>query len=276
MLSLNCNGRLFASEEPVVMGIINVTPDSFYSGSRREETDAVLRQAEKMLGEGARILDIGGQSTRPGSERLSAEEELTRVTEPIRAIQDRFPEAFISIDTYHARVAREAVAAGASIVNDISGGSGDPDMIKTVAELGVPYVLMHIKGTPANMHQIPPYEDVTRELLDFFIAKKNELTQAGIRDLIIDPGFGFGKTAANNFELLRNLRAFEISGTPLLLGISRKSFIYKTLGIAPEQALNGTTVLHTVGLLGGACVLRVHDVREAVECIRLCKALGKP
>ncbi len=275
MFTLNCKGRLLVLEKPVVMGIINVTPDSFYEGSRHQGTDEVLRRAETMLNEGAIILDIGGQSSRPGSARITAEEELTRVMGPVEALARNFPDAFISIDTYYARVARETVAAGACIVNDISAGSLDGEMIATVASLQVPYVLMHMKGTPETMHRDPRYENVTRELLDFFIWKKEELQRAGIVDIIIDPGFGFGKNAEHNFELLRNLPVFSMLTAPLLLGISRKSFIYKTLDIPAEDALNGTTALHAVGLMNGASILRVHDVKEAAQTIRLFNALAK-
>lgn len=269
MFTLNCKGRLLVIDKPVVMGIINVTPDSFYTGSRVQDVDAVLHQAEKMLNEGAVILDIGGQSTRPGSERISTGEELKRIIEPVSAIHARFPEAFISIDTFYAAVAKEAVHAGADIVNDISAGSIDSDMFPTVASLQTPYVLMHMKGTPQTMQQEAEYENVTREVLDFLITKSAECRKAGIRDIIIDPGFGFGKTAAHNFELLRNLSLFQMLNSPLLLGISRKSFIWKTLGISAEEALNGTTAMNMAGLMNGATILRVHDVKEAVQTIRL-------
>jgi dihydropteroate synthase len=200
---------------------------------------------------------------------LSAADELKRVIEPIKVIHQNFPEAFISIDTYYSLVAKEAVAAGASIVNDISAGSMDDRMIETAAVLKVPYVLMHMQGTPQNMQQHPQYEDITKEVLDFFIRKKDELHKAGITDIIIDPGFGFGKTIAHNFELLRNLPVFKMLDCPLLLGISRKSTISKTLGITAEEALNGTTILNTIGLMNGASVLRVHDVKEAAEAVKL-------
>ncbi len=272
MFTLNCKGRVLTIDKPLVMGIINITPDSFYKGSRVEGTDAVLRQAEQMLKDGATILDIGGQSTRPGSERLSDVEELKRVIDPVGVIHKHFPQAYISIDTYHASVAKEAVAAGACIVNDISAGSMDGAMIETVAAMQVPYVLMHMKGTPQTMQQHTNYDDVTKEVLDFFIHQKTELEKAGIADIIIDPGFGFGKTIGQNFELLRNLPVFKMLNCPLLLGISRKSSIYKTLGISPDEALNGSTVLNTIGLLNGAIILRVHDVKEAVEVIKLVNA----
>lgn len=272
MFTLNCKGRLLVVDKPLVMGIINVTPDSFYSGSRHEDIGAVLQQAEQMLKDGADILDIGGQSTRPGSEKLSAEEELKRVITPVEAVSKNFPEAFISIDTYYSKVAAAAVKAGASIVNDISAGSMDAAMIETVASLKVPYVLMHMLGTPQTMQQHPQYENVTREVLDFMSNKMSELHKAGITDVIIDPGFGFGKTIAHNFELLNNLSVFKMLNSPILLGVSRKSTVYKTLDITAEESLNGTTVLNTIGLMNGASILRVHDVKEAAEAVKLFEA----
>jgi dihydropteroate synthase len=275
MFTLNCNGRMLVWEKPLIMGIINSTPDSFFEGSRFTGTDAVLAQAEKMLEEGADIIDIGGQSTRPGSTLLTATEELQRVIESVEAIHKRFPEAFISIDTFYALVAKETVAAGASIINDISAGSMDETMISMVASLNVPYVLMHMKGNPDSMQQSAHYENVTREVLDFFIHRIPIIRNAGIKDIIIDPGFGFGKTITHNFELLRNLSAFKMLDCPILLGISRKSTIYKTLDTDASQALNGTTVLNTVGIENGANILRVHDVKEAREIICLLGALHK-
>ena len=269
MFTLNCKGRLLVVDKPLVMGIINATPDSFYEGSRQQTVDAILRQAEKMIKDGAGILDIGGQSTRPGSSVVGAEEELKRVISAIEAIHQHFPETFISVDTYFSLVAKEAVNAGASIINDISAGSMDENMLATVAALQVPYVLMHMQGTPQTMQQSPQYENVTREVFDFFITKNDELKKAGINDVIIDPGFGFGKTIAQNFELLRKLAVFKMIDHPLLLGISRKSTIYKTLDIRPTEALNGTTVLNTIGLMNGASIIRVHDVKEAKETIKL-------
>jgi dihydropteroate synthase len=273
MFTLNCKGRLLVVDKPLVMGIINTTPDSFYEDSRKQTVDAILKQAEAMIRDGAAILDIGGQSTRPGSPVISADEELKRVIPAIEAIAKHFPATFMSVDTYYAVVAREAVAAGVSIINDISAGSMDENMIATAAGLKVPYVLMHMKGTQQTMQQSAQYENVTREVLDFFIAKVDELKKAGIHDIIIDPGFGFGKTIAHNFELLRNLEVFKIINHPLLLGISRKSTIYKTLGITAAEALNGTTVLNTIGLMNGATIIRVHDVKEAREVIRLVTAV---
>ena len=226
-----------------------------------------------MIKDGATILDIGGQSTRPGSEKITVEDELQRVIAPIEAIHKKFPETFISIDTYYSKVATEAIAAGASIINDISAGSIDQNMIETVAILKVPYVLMHMQGTPQTMQQHPGYANVTKEVLDFFINKTDALGKAGITDIIIDCGFGFGKTLANNFELLKNLSVFNMLKAPILLGVSRKSFIYKTLGISVEEAMNGTTVMNTIGLMNGASIIRVHDVKEAVETIHLVEKL---
>ncbi|HTD93212.1 MAG TPA: dihydropteroate synthase [Chitinophagaceae bacterium] len=269
MFTLNCNGRLLTIRKPLVIGIINATPDSFYAGSRQQNVDGILAQAEAMLGAGADLLDIGGQSTRPGSQPISTSEELQRVLPGVEAIHRNFPEAFISIDTYYARVAADAVEAGACLINDISAGTLDPIMLATVAGLRVPYVLMHMQGRPQTMHDAPVYENVTREVLDFLIHKIQNLENAGIKDIIVDPGFGFGKTIAHNFELLRNLGVFRMLNRPLLLGLSRKSTIYKTLGISANDALNGTTVLNTIGLMNGAAILRVHDVKEAVEAVVL-------
>jgi len=275
MFTLNCKGRLLVIDRPIVMGIINVTPDSFYVGSRKSVTDDVLRQAEKMLTKGAAIIDIGGQSTRPGSTELTAEEELSRVIPAIEAICLRFPECFISIDTYHSAVAKEAVIAGASLVNDISSGTLDEKMIAVVASLQVPYIAMHMKGTPATMQQYANYEDVTLEVLDFFVKKTEECKQAGINDVIVDVGFGFAKTIQHNFTLLKNLSIFKIFQRPLLAGLSRKGTVYKTLRTTPEEALNGTTVLNTIALQNGAHILRVHDVKEAMEAVKLIEALGR-
>lgn len=272
MYTLNCKGRILLIDKPVVMGIINTTPDSFYAASRQQNIDSILQKAELMIKDGATILDIGGQSTRPGSVIVGKEEELERVIKPIEALSKNFPETFISIDTYYAAVAQEAVEAGASIVNDVSAGSLDEAMISTVASLQVPYVLMHMLGTPQNMQQSPHYDDVTKTVLDFFIQKIDELKKMGLHDIIVDPGFGFGKTISHNFKLLQNLSVFTLLDKPLLVGISRKSTIYKTLNIIAEDALNGTTVLNTIGLLNGAHILRVHDVKEAKQAINLITA----
>ena len=275
MFTLNCKGRLLVINKPLVMGIINATPDSFYGSSRFNGIDGIAAQAEKMLTDGADIIDIGGQSTRPASELISAEEEIKRVMPGIKAIAEKFPEAYISIDTFYSKVASAAINAGACIVNDISAGSMDNKMIETVAALKVPYILMHMKGTPQTMQQNANYENVTREVLDFFIAKTSELKKAGVLDIIIDPGFGFGKTIDHNFELLKNLSIFKILDKPVLAGVSRKSTIYKTLGINADEALNGTTVLNTIGLMNGASILRVHDVKEAKEAVTLFSAMNK-
>ena len=272
MFTLNCNGRLLYADKPLVMGVINATPDSFYEDSRSETVSDILQKAESMLNDGADILDIGGQSTRPGSQPVDEEEELKRVIKAIAAVHNHFPEAIISIDTWHAKVAREAVAAGAGIVNDISAGSLDSEMLTTVASLHVPYILMHMQGTPQTMQQSPKYSNVTAEVLDFFIQKTELLKKTGIKDIIIDPGFGFGKTIAHNFELLRNLSVFKITGLPILIGLSRKSTISKTLDITTQESLNGTTVMNTIGLLNGADIIRVHDVKEAKQAVKLVEA----
>ncbi len=271
--TINCKGRLLDLSSPLVMGILNVTPDSFYDGGQHTHVDTALKQAEKMIEEGAKIIDIGGMSSRPGSETISEEEELRRVMPVLEAIVRDFPDAFISIDTVHARVAKAAIHAGGHIVNDISAGTIDPALIPTVAALGVPYILMHMQGKPKDMQQKADYEDIVTDLLDFFIQKVAELRQAGIRDIILDPGFGFGKTIEHNYKLLKNLQTLQILGLPLLAGISRKSMIYKLLETSPDQALNGTSTLHITALQNGARLLRVHDVKEAVEVIRLWKML---
>jgi len=275
MFTLNCKGRLLIIDNPIVMGIINATPDSFYGGSRFNGVNEIAAKAEKMLNDGADIIDIGGQSTRPGSELISAKDEIDRVVPAIKTIANKFPKAFISIDTFYSKVARAAVEAGATIVNDISAGGMDNKMIETVAELKVPYVLMHMKGTPQTMQQNTAYENVTRDVLDFFIAKAHELKNAGIIDIIIDPGFGFGKTIDQNFELLKNISVFKMLDKAIMLGISRKSTIYKTLGVSADNALNGTSVLNTIGLMNGASILRVHDVKEAKEAVKLFSATYK-
>lgn len=272
MFTLNCKGRLLVIDSPIVMGVININQDSFYQGSRHTGLRQILNSAEKMMDDGATIIDIGGQSTRPGSIQISAEEELAKVIPAIEMIHKNFPDIFISIDTYYGRVAKEAVSAGASVVNDISAGSMDGSMPDTVATLQVPYILMHMQGQPANMQIKPHYNDVTQEVLDFLIQKISMLKEKGIKDIIIDPGFGFGKTISHNFKLLKTLSVFKMLELPILLGVSRKSTIYKILGTNADSALNGTTVLDTIGLLNGANILRVHDVKEAVEVVKLFQA----
>jgi dihydropteroate synthase len=257
------------------MSIINSTPDSFYGASRSGSGKDMLDQAEKMLQDGADILDIGGQSTRPGAEWVGEEEELRRVIPHITLLKQHFPDVFLSVDTWYSRVAREAVAAGASMINDVSGGLQDPRMLTTVAGLGVPYVCMHMKGSPSTMNKEAVYKDVTKEVLDYFITRTEDCRRAGIHDVILDPGMGFAKTHGHNLELLHNLSVFRMLGRPILLGVSRKSTIYKLLGITPEEALNGTTVLNTLGLLNGADILRVHDPKEAKQAILLMEAYKK-
>ncbi|MBA2250042.1 MAG: dihydropteroate synthase [Chitinophagaceae bacterium] len=269
MFTLNCKGKLMAIEKPLVMGIINFTGDSFYEGSRMKTTEAVLEKSTQMLSEGADILDLGAQTTKPGSTRISADEELKKIIPAIEKILQKYPETIISIDTYHAKVAAASIEAGARIINDISAGTLDKDMIPTVGELKVPYICMHMQGTPQTMQKKPVYGNPVQEILDFFIDKINQCKQAGITDVIIDPGFGFGKTIAHNFVLLKNLGVFKMLDRPILAGLSRKSTIYKTLGIPVNDALNGTIVMHTLALQNGADILRVHDVKEARQAITL-------
>ncbi len=273
MFTLNCKGRLLTIDAPIVMGIINTTPDSFYEGSRKNNTDAALQQAEKMIGEGARILDIGAQSTRPGSDSVGPEEEIRRLHAITEAIAKRFPDTIISVDTYYSQVAAAAANMGASIINDISGGHFDPNMLETVAGLKMPYVCMHVQGDAKTMHQVPAYNNVVTDVMDYFIQKIEQCQKAGIADIILDPGFGFSKTPEQNFQLIRSTSSFVALGKPVLIGVSRKSTIYKTLGISATEALNGSTVLHTAALLGGAHILRVHDVKEAMEAIHLTRYL---
>ena len=273
MFTLQSKDRTIVVDKPTVMGILNITPDSFFEESRVVEMDQILRKAEQMLRAGATLLDIGGQSTRPGSQRLSAEEECDRVILPIERLISEFPQAFLSVDTYHAQVAEAAVNAGAHMVNDISAGLLDSNMLATVSKLQVPYVIMHMKGEPETMHQNTNYQNITKEIIDFLAERKNACQKQGIRQIIIDPGIGFSKTIEQNFELIAKMEAFQELDAPLLLGISRKSFIYKTLNTDPAGALNGSTFLHAIGLQKGAKILRVHDVQEAVEAVRLFNAL---
>lgn len=274
--SLNCRGKLLDLTEPVVMGILNTTPDSFFDGGRYTGLDAALLQAEKMLRQGAVLLDVGGASSRPGADTVPIDEEKSRVLPLIEAITQKFPEAFVSVDTWRVAVAREAVAAGAHLVNDISAGKLDEaeSMYEMVGKMQVPYILMHMSGTPDTMQQKPEYTDVTTEVLDFFLREIKRLHAAGVYDIVLDPGFGFGKTVEHNYQLLNGLHVFEnVTGLPVLAGLSRKSMICKVLKVNPENALNGTTALHMVALQQGARILRAHDVKEAVECLKLWKAL---
>lgn len=269
MYTLNCKGKLLVIDKPIAMGIINITTDSFYEKSRAASVERIVETAGLMIAEGAAILDIGGQSTRPRSERLTAEQETERVIPAVEAIIKNFPGAVISVDTYFATVASEAVKCGAAIINDISSGDMDSAMLHTVAALKVPYICMHMQGQPDNMQNNPGYTDVAAEVLDYLIQKVDTCRKLGINDIIIDPGFGFGKTIRHNFTLLKKLSAFKMLNCPVLAGLSRKSTIYKTLGVTAEDALNGTTVLNTIALLNGADILRVHDVKAACEAIRL-------
>lgn len=268
MYTLNCAGNILVAEKPLVMGILNYTSDSFYEGSRLANDKTVTDQAIKMAEEGADILDIGAQSTRPGSSRIPAREEIKKLI-PLVSQLKKETGKFLSVDTYHADVARASVEAGADIINDISGGNMDEQMIATAGKLQVPYICMHTRGTPENMQQLTSYGDILKELLDYFIERIEKCRSAGIHDVIIDPGFGFAKTIEQNFFLLRHLRIFKIPGKPIIAGLSRKSTIYRSLKIQPGEALNGTTVLNTLALENGADILRVHDVKEAVETVKL-------
>lgn len=268
--TLHCNGKLITIDKPFVMGIINVTKDSFFSGSRYRSSYSIAKRAQQILAEGGDIIDVGACSTRPGSKPVSENEEMKRLDKALTAIRKKFPDAIISVDTFRSSVAKRVVKDfNVDIINDISAGEIDPAMFKTVAELNVPYILMHMKGTPENMQQNPTYENVIRELILFFNEKIEKLKQHNVKDIIIDPGFGFGKTIEHNYTILKNLETFRLLELPLLVGISRKSMIYKALGISPEKALNGTTILNTIALQKGASILRVHDVKPAVEAIKL-------
>ncbi len=269
MKTLNLRGTLLDVSSPTVMGIINVTPDSFYAGSRVEAIENLLAKAGTMLEQGATFLDIGGYSSRPDADDIAEGEEIKRVIEPIRQIKAAYPQAIISIDTFRATVAAQAIASGADIINDISGGNLDPKMHALVGDLQVPYIGMHMRGTPQTMRRQNTYEDMVRDIVLYFADMLEKLERLGAKDVVIDPGFGFAKNITQNFELLKSLAFFQHLERPLLVGLSRKSMIYRTLGVKSEEALNGTTVLNTVALLNGASILRVHDVKEAIEAVRL-------
>jgi len=254
---------------PMVMGIINITPDSFYDGGKFQTTWQVVKHAEQLLSEGASILDLGAASTRPGAALVGAAEEKERLLPVIKGILRRFPEAILSIDTYNSETAIMAIEEGAHIINDISAGNIDPAMFDTMARLQVPYILMHMQGTPAGMQQNPVYKDLIKEISAFFAERINRLNQMGVNDIIIDPGFGFGKTIEHNYQLLNQLDFFRIFDLPLLVGLSRKSMINRVLGTKPDDALNGTTVLNTIALEKGATILRVHDVQQAIEAVKI-------
>lgn len=268
-MTINCRGKLIDFKIPKVMGILNITPDSFFERSRYDTLDKVLFQTEKMLEEGAAFIDIGGHSTRPNASPVSEEEELRRVIPAIEEIIRRFPDALISIDTFRAKVARESVFAGAVMINDVMGGNLDEEMFETTAGLNVPYVLMHSRGTPENMNQLTNYDDLVMDILDDLQQKVYQLRQLGQKDIILDLGFGFAKTTDQNFHLLNRLEAFNIMGLPMLVGVSRKSMIWRKLEISHMDALNGTTVMNTISLMKGANILRVHEVREAIEAVKL-------
>lgn len=267
--TLNVGGKIIDLSEPKVMGILNITPDSFFSGSRVQSEKEILQQAEKMLTEGADLLDLGAYSSRPDAENISEEEELHRLIPAIQTIVQSFPEALISADTFRAKVAQQAIETGAHIINDISGGNLDEKMFEMMGKLQVPYILMHMKGTPKTMKNMNQYENMIQEMSFYFSEKIAQLKKLGVKDIILDPGFGFAKNIHQNYQLLNHLEDFNLFGFPVLAGLSRKSMIWKSLKITPEDALNGTSVLNTLALQKGAKILRVHDVRAAKECIKI-------
>ena len=272
-ITLNLCGSLLVLENPVVMAVININTDSFYEKSRFTERGGILKQAETHLREGATFLDIGGMSSRPGAPISNAKDEVEKIVPVIKSLKKEFPDAFISIDTVHSAVASAAYQEGAVLVNDISAGAIDPDMFPFLAKTNIPYVLMHLKGVPRNMQDNTNYKDVSLDVLDFLILKYQALKELGVKDIIIDPGFGFGKDVAQNYELLQNLSIFKILECPLMVGLSRKSMIYKIIDGTPEDALHGTTALHFFALQQGALILRAHDVKPAIDTIRVWKAL---
>lgn len=273
-MTINCKGTLLDLNSPKVMGILNITPDSFYDGGMYKDEISILNQTEKMLVDGATFIDVGAYSSRPGAAEVSEEEELKRIVPVIELLIKKFPDIIISVDTFRSKVAKETISLGAAIINDISGGNLDSKMYETIAKLKVPYILMHMAGTPKTMQNNPTYEDVTKDLIYFFSEKIDQLHRLNISDIIIDVGFGFGKTIEHNFQLLRNMSVFQHLDKPILAGLSRKSMLYKTLDITAQEALNATTSANTIALLNGANILRVHDVKEAVEAITLVNQLG--
>ena len=274
-MTINCKDKLLNLDSPIVMGILNVTPDSFFDGGNYELESDILQQTKTMLHEGATIIDVGGYSSKPGAEEVSEQEELNRVIPAIETLLKNYPETIISIDTFRSKVAIKAVKAGASIINDISAGEMDSNMFNTVKQLQVPYCIMHMKGTPQNMQKEPKYDNVVTEVYQYLHKKVAELNRLGVNDIIIDLGFGFGKTIEHNYELLAHLSNFKSLNCPVLVGISRKSMIYKTLGVSAIEALNGTTALHSIALQSGGNILRVHDVKEAAEVIFLNNKLNE-
>jgi len=274
-MTINCKGQLIDLSIPKVMGILNLTPDSFYDGGRLKNDKIILLQAEKMLQDGATFLDLGGYSSRPGADHVPEEDEKQRILPAIELLVKNFPDALLSVDTFRSQIAKESIARGACMINDISGGTLDNEMMATVGKIQVPYVAMHMRGTPQTMTSLANYENVTKDVLFECSEIVQKAKSHTINDIIIDPGFGFAKTAAHNFELLNNLELFSQLRCPLLIGISRKSMIYKTLKTSPQEALNGTTALHSIALLKGAHILRVHDVREAQEVVILLENFKK-
>ena len=274
--SITLNGKSFNFDKPVVMGILNVTPNSFYDGGRYTKDKTILQHVEQMVEEGVNIIDVGAVSTHPGANTVSTKDEISRLLPALKAIKKRFPDVPISIDTFRSWVAVEAMdVAGECIVNDISGGNFDENMFSTVAKLGVPYILMHIVGTPQTMQDDPHYDDIVKDISSYFSEKVRLLTRAGVKDIILDPGFGFGKSIDDNYDLMNRLDSFKVFQLPVLAGISRKSMIFKLLGITPEESLPGTESLNTMALLGGADILRVHDVKEAVHAVKIFEELKK-
>lgn len=269
--SINCRGNLLFLDEPIVMGILNVTPDSFFDGGKYNSTAKALQRAEKILNEGGRILDVGGYSSRPGADIISEQDEIKRIIPVIKEITKLFPQAIISVDTFRSNVATKAIEVGASIVNDISGGDGDKKMFDTISSMQVPFIMMHMQGVPQSMQTNPKYNDVVLDILKYFSKKINELGELGVNDIIIDPGFGFGKTIEHNYEILDRFNEFNFLNLPTLAGLSRKSMIYKKLGINSEESLPETIRLNKIALQRGANILRVHDVKEAVEITELYK-----
>lgn len=274
-MTINCNGRLIDLSQPKVMGILNITPNSFFDGGKYVDENAILNQAEKMISEGATFIDVGAYSSKPNAEYVSEEQEIERLIPVVKSLVKEFPEIILSIDTFRSSVAQKSIEAGAAIINDISGGSLDAEMMKTVANLHVPYIMMHMKGTPKTMQTLTQYDDILKDMLFYFAEKISVARSLGINDLIIDPGYGFAKTTEQNFEVLQKSELFKMLDVPILAGLSRKSMIYKTLESSPQQALNGTTVLNTLALTKGANILRVHDVKEAMETIKLWEAFEK-
>jgi dihydropteroate synthase len=272
-MTINCNSRLIDLNLPKVMGILNVTPNSFYDGGKHEEINSIIHQVDKMLSEGADFIDIGAYSSKPSAEFVSEEEEIKRLVPIIKELVDHFPSIVLSVDTFRANVAKVAVEHGAGIINDISAGLLDEKMLETVADLKVPYIMMHMRGNPKTMQTLTNYEDIVKEMIFYFSERIQKARSYGISDIVIDPGFGFAKTLEQNYEVLHKMELFSMLELPLLAGISRKSMIYKVLENSPQEALNGTSVLNTIALQKGAKILRVHDVKEAVECIKLVSKL---